>query len=697
MQPPNRYNMWLYCLAASVVCGSLYLLVHRQLPTADWRATLADNLFFPTFILAGLFGVLTLATRPSRDSSQRAKATAAAREFLTRLRDSPFRLFLALPSAPYHIALPELISSSQENLRPVHTYKDLYRLYELAPSTHLPASDDFQPDCKYDWSEYDVVILSARASDVAVIVDALRREEPHLRVYTSQTAESEPIDRVAQRWYFAAGRFCIALIDKSIVTDTRQKSCLNWALQRNKLDVARGMRYLRVVALDLEGYQYLNREGIHVDQEPALDDAGAIWVTRVCESTIRDLRNTPGFVSDEVRKKLRRRWTAQFPSEIRAELEKCAKALPQHVMTLLWSMDRHIRDIEQTPESIYHDLSQRTKAALFEANIALPASVQRLFDANSWCDTSDKDAPAATSDRDSHTAEERLLKVRIVMAIAMQVVTSSDSVADCLLRLCGKAHVVLLIHGIRDWQMKWENDVKRILEQSNDIDRVQPISYGYFDVFRFLAFVPTAGPPLEAIKTGIRHVLCQYPAARVSVVAHSFGTYLIMQILKDETFHLHVFRMVLCGSVLRQTFDWGAVAGRIGGGTKLREVVINECGSRDCWPMLAKAAGWGYGDSGTRGFCSAFVTDRYHKGPHSLFLHEEFAQRYWKPFFESGAIEKANPAADPAEDIPEWIKWIGWLPLRYVIVALYVSVAIAVGWIAYLAFTWASWRVGLST
>jgi hypothetical protein len=66
-----------------------------------------------------------------------------------------------------------------------------------------------------------------------------------------------------------------------------------------------------------------------------------------------------------------------------------------------------------------------------------------------------------------------------------------------------KAHVVILIHGIRT-QALWQNELRKTLEKESFV--VQPTNYEYFDLFRFLfPWQPFAGAVVNNITEQIRY------------------------------------------------------------------------------------------------------------------------------------------------------------------------------------------------
>lgn len=191
-------------------------------------------------------------------------------------------------------------------------------------------------------------------------------------------------------------------------------------------------------------------------------------------------------------------------------------------------------------------------------------------------------------------------------------------------------HVVILVHGIRtqgDWQQTLRTEFSRVGIV------IAPTNYGYFDPLRFVFPFPWfRKAAIEDVWELVRSVKLSYPKAQISFLAHSFGTYIVASILRDE-FDFKAHRIVFCGSVLKPTFPFEGVRGRF------TPPIINEVSARDSWPILAKNITFGYGAIGTQGANNLQVTDRWHIGfGHSEYLTEAFCKNFWIPFFESGKI-----------------------------------------------------------
>lgn len=191
--------------------------------------------------------------------------------------------------------------------------------------------------------------------------------------------------------------------------------------------------------------------------------------------------------------------------------------------------------------------------------------------------------------------------------------------------------IILLIHGIRD-QATWGPMVANVLKaEVPDIIEVFPIKYGWFDSLRFWLPFWTREAPVDRVLREIEIVQQQYPKARISIIAHSFGTYIVSRILRDHP-SVRYHRLILCGSIIDTAYRWDLVSDR------LSTRVINDYGSRDSWPIMAKTLTWGFGDSGSNGFGTVHVRDRAHDFGHGGFFREEFVREYWAPWFRENRV-----------------------------------------------------------
>jgi len=186
--------------------------------------------------------------------------------------------------------------------------------------------------------------------------------------------------------------------------------------------------------------------------------------------------------------------------------------------------------------------------------------------------------------------------------------------------------VVILIHGIRTHAL-WQSEIQATLRDEGVVAHLT--KYEYLDLIRFL----TPGPyfrrgVIEKVKAQIRAIA--QDGAPVSIIAHSFGTYVFAQIL-CECPELTFDRIIFCGSVAPARFRFDDHK------TRFNAPLINEVGARDIWPAIAAAATFGYGSAGTFGFRRPLVRDRRHDGlAHCDFLTADFCRKFWLPLLRDG-------------------------------------------------------------
>jgi hypothetical protein len=183
-------------------------------------------------------------------------------------------------------------------------------------------------------------------------------------------------------------------------------------------------------------------------------------------------------------------------------------------------------------------------------------------------------------------------------------------------------HLVILVHGIRDIA-RWQDEIKQTLRA--DGFAVESTSYGRMNLIEFLLpFSYFSNKAKLTVWTQIQHAKLLHPnASQVSVIAHSFGTYIIAQIVKEQ-FAFKFHRIIFCGSVVRYDFPIEHYAGRY------TSPIFNDVGTADPWPAVAQSVTTGYGSVGTYGFHRSGVEDRFHNGAgHGYFLNREFACSGW--------------------------------------------------------------------
>jgi hypothetical protein len=168
------------------------------------------------------------------------------------------------------------------------------------------------------------------------------------------------------------------------------------------------------------------------------------------------------------------------------------------------------------------------------------------------------------------------------------------------------------------------------------------------------------------------------------VFAHSFGTFVLAQVLlRNPRFKFD--RVILCGSIVPDSFHWDRVQNQILSTGDKRDAIINECGILDVWPVLASSATWGYGATGTYGFGVHNVRDRYHAFRHSDFFNSDFILSNWVPAVQGLPIDFSKTDIAPDVATPKLFNYFRF-PLRWIIfVALPIVVVVAIWGLSTLA------------
>lgn len=225
-----------------------------------------------------------------------------------------------------------------------------------------------------------------------------------------------------------------------------------------------------------------------------------------------------------------------------------------------------------------------------------------------------------------------------------------------------ETHLILLVHGIRDIG-RWQSEVRLPLEQRGFT--VELTNYDRMNLLEFLAPVSSFRNRAKGkVLTQIRSAIAMHPNHRVSIIAHSFGTYVVSEVLR-EAFDLKFHRIIFCGSVVAYDFPFEQFQGRF------TKPVLNDVGTNDPWPAVAESVTFGYGSAGTYGFRVPGVRDRfYNGGGHDHFLNAAHCTTNWIPFLlGSREFPLGNENAVPP---PLWVRFISIFKIKYLLFLLVI-------------------------
>ncbi|WP_162820439.1 hypothetical protein [Microvirga calopogonii] len=192
--------------------------------------------------------------------------------------------------------------------------------------------------------------------------------------------------------------------------------------------------------------------------------------------------------------------------------------------------------------------------------------------------------------------------------------------------------IVVLIHGMNTVG-PWMETVQSILETDPDI-QVKHIKFDFLDPIRFLCPLKICrDSTINHIYSGLLSIINDNPDKEISVLAHSFGTYALSEILlRDES--MEFYKVLLCGSVVKRSFNWGLFNKRI-------KYIVNDRSVNDIWPVLAQLTTFDYGASGTYGFTKS-IKDRKYTVKHIGYFDDEFVRNNWLSFFSDNELYKSQ-------------------------------------------------------
>ncbi|MEJ1966428.1 MAG: alpha/beta fold hydrolase [Gammaproteobacteria bacterium] len=140
------------------------------------------------------------------------------------------------------------------------------------------------------------------------------------------------------------------------------------------------------------------------------------------------------------------------------------------------------------------------------------------------------------------------------------------------------SRVVVLLHGIRTRGV-WQKQLTPTLSAAGFLPH--PLDYGNFGAGALVA--PWARRrQVEWLHNELDKIAESTRSERVSVIAHSFGTYMVGEVLRKYPQH-RFDKLILTGSILPTDYPWAE---------KLDDwqvsFVHNEHGSLDPWPNRAR-------------------------------------------------------------------------------------------------------------
>ena len=184
--------------------------------------------------------------------------------------------------------------------------------------------------------------------------------------------------------------------------------------------------------------------------------------------------------------------------------------------------------------------------------------------------------------------------------------------------------LIISLHGIRTrgtWQKEFHSELQ------HDGFPHELLDYGYFRALQLLMpFQKTR--KVDWFRREYERLIGK-TGTRPSVIAHSFGTYIVAGAIEKYR-ELKFDRLILCGSLVPEDYDWETVIrnGRV-------KAVLNQFSPSDIWVRLGSFMVPGAGQSGILGFNGSHpqvFQQRRERFSHSDYFFPLNYRQNWLPF-----------------------------------------------------------------
>lgn len=226
----------------------------------------------------------------------------------------------------------------------------------------------------------------------------------------------------------------------------------------------------------------------------------------------------------------------------------------------------------------------------------------------------------------------------------------------------GVRSLLVVLHGIRDNGHWRQNFVDTKMLATIETVKVTSVCYARLDTFSFI-FGARDREIDEFVLGRLRAIQEAHPGWRVFIFAHSNGSKVLSRIMPRLGFP--VAGVFLAGSICHP-HDVGCF-------DDVEDFVVNDCGVKDIWPLLAAAVHPSqFGETGVVGFNSHPVVDRFFHFGHSGALTKEHFLAWVIPAIQYG-VPRVPPVIDPG-----WRKHAAVYARRTFLSAAFVALIILI-------------------
>jgi hypothetical protein len=199
--------------------------------------------------------------------------------------------------------------------------------------------------------------------------------------------------------------------------------------------------------------------------------------------------------------------------------------------------------------------------------------------------------------------------------------------------------IVITLHGIRT-HGPWQKGLATVLAKHDMVP--YPLDYGFFSMLAFLSSCKRKAK-LHWFHGQYDDICHRENIKRPSIIAHSFGTYLTAELLRNYP-EVKFDKIIFTGAIVDENYEWKT---RFDNGQVLH--VRNDVATKDVWPGWAKKVIPRAGTSGSKGFISNLPG--VEQQPYPLEHSDTFFEGHYEEW--ARCINKPLIAPSDAKDIQD--------------------------------------------
>lgn len=200
--------------------------------------------------------------------------------------------------------------------------------------------------------------------------------------------------------------------------------------------------------------------------------------------------------------------------------------------------------------------------------------------------------------------------------------------------------VVISLHGVNTrggWQKELSSQI------SNQGWVYYPLDFGHFFISQLVSLKSFREKKIKWLRNELSRISEETNGATPSIVVHSFGSYLLSEILKRHT-EFKFDRIILTGSIIKKDFDWDQVFKN-----QNAQKTLNLIAKKDLPSKAAQFLVWGAGNSGVDHFDkehSLLEKHEYEHYTHSETHHKSIYAGRIIPFLKGSPLIAASPTLE---------------------------------------------------